>query len=63
MDAEKAAAARRRKEEEEAQRGATGDAWPPAYVEYMTQTYPEAKPYQWARLNLTDTKAKELING
>ena len=29
----------------------------------MTQTYPEAKPYQWARLNLTDTKAKELING
>lgn len=63
MDAEKAAAARRRKEEEEAQRGATGDAWPAAYVEYMKQTYPEAKPYQWARLNLTDTKAKELING
>ena len=63
MEAEKAAAERRRKDEEKAQRGATGDAWPPAYVAYMKSTYPDAKPYQWARLNLTDTKAKELING
>lgn len=62
-EAENVAAARRRKDDEEAQRGATGDAWPAAYVEYMKRTYPEAKPYQWARLNLTDTKAKELING
>lgn len=62
MEAEKAAAERRRKEEEQEQRGATGAAWPPAYVAYMKSTYPEAKPYQWARLNLTDDKAKELIN-
>lgn len=62
MEAEKAAAERRRKDEEKAQRGATGDAWPPAYVAYMKATYPDAKPYQWARLNLTDAKAKELIN-
>lgn len=62
MEAEKAAAERRRKEDEQAPRGATGDAWPPAYVAYMKSTYPDAKPYQWARLNLTDTKAKELIN-
>nr|WP_314769950.1 hypothetical protein [uncultured Actinomyces sp.] len=63
MEAEKAAAERRRKDEENAQRGATGDAWPPAYVAYMKATYPDAKPFQWARLNLTDDKAKELING
>lgn len=62
MDAEKAAAARRRKDDEETQRGATGDAWPAAYVEYMKQTYPEAKPYQWARLTISDDRAKELIN-
>ncbi len=62
MEAEKAAAERRRKEEEQEQRGATGAAWPPAYVAYMKATYPDAKPYQWARLNLTDDKAKELIN-
>lgn len=62
MEAEKAAAERRRKEEEQEQRGATGAAWPPAYVAYMKATYPDAKPYQWARLNLTDAKAKELIN-
>lgn len=62
MEAEKAAAERRRKEDEQAQRGATGDAWPSAYVAYMKATYPDAKPYQWARLNLTDDKAKELIN-
>ena len=62
MEAEKVTAERRRKDEEKAQRGATGDAWPPAYVAYMKATYPDAKPYQWARLNLTDDKAKELIN-
>ena len=62
MEAEKAAAERRRKEDEQAQRGATGDAWPSAYVAYMKATYPDAKPYQWARLNLTDDKAKELLN-
>lgn len=62
MEAEKAAAERRRKDEENPQRGATGDAWPPAYVAYMKSTYPDAKPYQWARLNLSDDKAKELIN-
>lgn len=61
-DAEKAAAQRRRKDEEKAQRGATGDAWPPAYVAYMKAKYPDAKPYQWARLTITDTRAKELIN-
>ena len=62
MEAEKAAALRRRKDEENAQRGATGDAWPPAYVAYMKAKYPDAKPYQWARLTITDAKAKELIN-
>lgn len=62
MKAEKVAAERRRKDEESARRGATGDAWPPAYVAYMKSTYPDAKPYQWARLNLTDDKAKELLN-
>ena len=62
MEAEKAAAERRRKDEENAQRGATGDAWPPAYVAYMKAKYPDAKPYQWARLTITDTRAKELIS-
>ena len=61
-DAERVAAQRRRKEEESEQRGATGEAWPPAYVAYMKSTYPDAKPYQWARLSLTDDTAKELIN-
>ena len=58
----RAAAERRRKDEESEQTGATGSSWPPAYVAYMKATYPDAKPYQWARINLTDTKAKELIN-
>lgn len=61
-DAEKAAAQRRRKDDEDAQRGATGDAWPPAFVEYMRASYPDAEPRQWARLTITDAKAKELIN-
>lgn len=58
----RAAAERQRKDEESEQTGATGSSWPPAYVAYMKATYPDAKPYQWARINLTDTKAKELIN-
>lgn len=61
-EAEKAAAERRRKDDEKAQRGATGDAWPPAFVEYMRASYPDAAPRQWARLIITDAKAKELIN-
>lgn len=61
-EAAKAAAARRRKDDEEAQRGATGDAWPPAFVEYMRAAHPDAEPRQWARLTITDAKAKELIN-
>lgn len=61
-EAEKAAAARRRKEEEHADRGATGASWPPAFVEYMRTAHPDAEPRQWARLTITDAKAKELIN-
>lgn len=61
-EAEKAAAARRRKEEEQADRGATGASWPPAFVEYMRAAYPDAAPRQWARLTITDDRAKELIN-
>ena len=61
-DAEKAAAARRRKDDEKAQRGATGDAWPPEFVEYMRTAHPDAEPRQWARLTITDERAKELIN-
>lgn len=61
-EAEKAAAARRRKEEEQADRGATGASWPPAFVEYMRAAYPDAAPRMWARLTITDVKAKELIN-
>lgn len=59
---EKAAAERRRKDDEETQRGATGDAWPPAFVEYMRTSYPDAEPRQWARLTISDDRAKELIN-
>lgn len=61
-EAEKAAAQRRRKEEEQADRGATGASWPPAFVEYMRASYPDAEPRQWARLTITDDRAKELIN-
>lgn len=62
VEAEKAAAERRRKEEEQADRGATGASWPPAFVEYMRAQYPDAAPRQWARLTITDDRAKELIN-
>ena len=58
----RAAAERRRKEEEQADRGATGASWPPAFVEYMRAEYPDAAPRQWARLTITDAKAKVLIN-
>lgn len=61
-EAEKAAAERRRKEEEQADRGATGASWPPAFVEYMRAEYPDAAPRQWARLTITDSRAKALIN-
>lgn len=61
-EAEKAAAERRRKEEEQADHGATGASWPPAFVEYMRAEYPDAAPRQWARLTITDDRAKELIN-
>jgi hypothetical protein len=61
-EAEKAAAQRRRKEEEQADRGATGASWPPAFVEYMRTAHPDAEPRQWARLTITDARAKELIN-
>lgn len=61
-EAEKVAAARRRKEEEQADHGATGASWPPAFVEYMRTAHPDAEPRQWARLTITDTRAKELIN-
>ena len=61
-EAEKVAAQRRRKEEEQADRGATGASWPPAFVEYMRTAHPDAEPRTWARLTITDAKAKELIN-
>ena len=53
-EAERAAAERRRKEAE--------STWPPAFVAYMHATYPDAKYFQWARLTLTDSTAKELLN-
>lgn len=56
------AAERRRKDEENEQTGATGSSWPPAFVTYMTSTYPDARPASWARLTLTDSRAKELLN-
>lgn len=61
-EAEKVAAERRRKEEEQADHGATGASWPPAFVEYMRTAHPDAEPRQWARLTISDDRAKELIN-
>ena len=61
-DAERAAAERRRKEEEESRHSDNPEAvFPPAYVEYMHATYPDAHYRSWARLNLSDPKAKELM--
>lgn len=56
------AAERRRKAEESEQTGETGSPWPPAFVDYMHATYPDAHMRSWARLMITDTKAKELFN-
>lgn len=61
-EAERAAAERRRKEAEEAERQDPESTWPPAFVAYMHATYPDAKYFQWARLTLTDSTAKELLN-
>lgn len=61
-EAEKAAAERRRKDEETAKDQDPESSWPPAYVAYMHATYPDAKYFQWARLTLTDSTAKELLN-
>ena len=58
----RAAAERRRKDEESEQIGATGSSWPPAFVSYMNSTYPDARPASWARLTLTDSTAKDLLN-
>lgn len=59
------AAKRRRKEEEAAEAAAAQDpesTWPPAFVEYMHTTYPDAHLRSWARLTLTDSTAKDLLN-
>lgn len=61
-EAERAAAERRRKDEETATNQDPESSWPPAFVTYMHATYPEAHYRSWARLTLTDDKAKELIN-
>jgi hypothetical protein len=57
------AAERRRKEEEAAAASQDPESvWPPAFVAYMHATYPDAHLRSWARLMITDTKAKELFN-
>lgn len=61
-EAERAAAERRRKEAEEAERQDPESTWPPAFVAYMQSTYPDAHYRSWARLALTDSTAKELLN-
>lgn len=61
-EAERAAAERRRKEEQEEQTSSTLAPWPPAFVEYMQSTYPDAHYRSWARLTLKDSTAKELLN-
>lgn len=61
-DAERAAAERRRKEQEEAENQEPEFTWPPAFVAYMRSTYPDAHYRSWARLMITDPKAKELFN-
>ena len=57
-----AAAERRRKAEESEQTGETGSSWPPAFVAYMTSTYPDAHYRSWARIALADSTAKDLLN-
>lgn len=61
-EAERAAAERRRKEEADEQTSSTLAPWPPAFVAYMQSTYPDAHYRSWARLALTDSTAKELLN-
>ena len=61
-EAERAAAERRRKDEQEEQTSSTLAPWPPAFVAYMQSTYPGAHYRSWARLALTDSTAKELLN-
>ena len=61
-EAERAAAERRRKDDETAKDQDPGSSWPPAFVDYMRSTYPDAQYFQWARLTLTDSTAKELLN-
>lgn len=61
-EAEKIAAERRRKEDEIAQDQDPESSWPPAFVEYMRSTYPDAHYRSWARLTITDDRAKELLN-
>ena len=61
-EAERAAAERRRKDDETAENQDPESSWPPAFVEYMHSTYPDAKYFQWARLTLKDSTAKELLN-
>ena len=56
------AAERRRKDEESEQTGAIGSSWPPAFVSYMTSTYPDAHYRSWARIALADSTAKDLLN-
>ena len=61
--AERAAAERRRKDDETANNEDPESVWPPAFVAYMHSAYPDAHYRSWARLTITDDKAKELING
>ena len=61
-EAERAAAERRRKDDETAKDQDPESCWPPAFVEYMHATYPDAQYFQWARLTLKDSTAKELLN-
>ena len=56
------AAERRRKEEAAAASQDPESIWPPDFVAYMHATYPDAHLRSWARLTITDTKAKELLN-
>lgn len=61
-EAERAAAERRRKDDETAINEDPESAWPPAFVEYMHATYPDAHYRSWARLTIKDSTAKELLN-
>lgn len=56
------AAERRRKEDESEQTADVLAPWPKAFVEYMQATYPDAHYRSWARLTLSDSTAKELLN-